>query len=170
MKATIAAVAVLFAVSFSASALRAQQNDAGPVDPAQEMAAAAPVRTVTPADVLKLMQQKDANVVLVDTQPVSGFADTHIPGAVNYPWVMRIAKFPISLPRDKTLIFYGSCPNDTSDTVKQLAEYGYFDVKIMDGGLYKWESLKYPVVRGAQNDSQHPDLSQTMPSAIHRGN
>jgi len=168
MKATIAAVALLLAVSFSASALRAQQDDAGPVDPAAEMAAATPVQTVTPADVLKLMQQKDANVVLVDTQPTSGFADTHIPGAVNYPWVMRIASFPISLPRDKTLIFYGSCPNDTSDTVKQLAEYGYFNVKIMDGGLYKWESLKYPVVRAT--DAQHPDLSQAMPSSIHRGN
>ncbi|HVB87458.1 MAG TPA: rhodanese-like domain-containing protein [Candidatus Dormibacteraeota bacterium] len=170
MKATIAAVAVLFAVSFSASALRAQQNDAGPTDPAMAMAESAPVPTVTPADVLKLMQQQDANVVLVDTQPASGFADTHIPGAVNYPWVMRIAKFPISLPRDKTLIFYGSCPNDTSDTIKQLAEYGYFNVKVMDGGLYKWESLKYPVVRGAGNDAQHPDLSQATPSSIHRGN
>jgi len=169
MKASIAFVVLLFAVSVAPSALRAQQNDAGPVDPAAEMAAATPVQTVTPADVLKLMQQKDANIVLVDTQPTSGFADTHIPGAISYPWVMRIAKFPISLPRDKTLIFYGSCPNDTGDTVKQLAEYGYFNVKIMDGGLYKWEALKYPVVRGADNARQ-PDLSQAMPDSMYRGN
>jgi rhodanese-related sulfurtransferase len=167
MKATIAAVALLFALSFSASALRAQ-DDSGPVDPAMAMAAAAPVQTVTPADVLKLMQQKDASVVLVDTQPPSGFADTHIPGATNYPWVMRISKFPISLPRDKTLIFYGSCPNDTSSIVSQLAEYGYFNVKIMDGGLYKWASLKYPVVR-ASGEAQ-PDLSQSTAPMNHHGN
>ena len=169
MKATIAAVALLFAVSFGVSALRAQQDDSGPLDPTAEMAATSPVVSVTPADVLRLMQQKDANVVLVDTQPASGYADTHIPGAVNYPWVMRISKFPISLPRDKTLIFYGSCPNDTSDTVKQLAQYGYFNVKIMDGGLYKWVDLKYPVVRGGDK-AQHPDLSQTSPQPNQHGN
>ncbi|MGA9883600.1 MAG: rhodanese-like domain-containing protein [Candidatus Acidiferrales bacterium] len=166
MKASVAVVALLFALSFSASALRAQ-DDVGPVDPAMAMSAAAPVPTVTPADVMQLMQQKDANVVLVDTQPVSGYADTHIPGAVNYPWVMRIAKFPITLPRDKTLIFYGSCPNDTSGIVKQLAEYGYFNVKIMDGGLYKWEGLKYPVVRANGSDS---DLSQASTHPSNHGN
>lgn len=169
MKATIAAVALLFAVSFSVSALRAQQDDSGPLDPTAEMAATSPVTVVTPAEVLKLTQQKDSNILLVDTQPASGYADTHIPGAVNYPWVMRISKFPISLPRDKTLIFYGSCPNDTSDTVKQLAQYGYFNVKIMDGGLYKWVGLKYPVVRGSDN-AQHPDLSQSSAQPAQHGN
>lgn len=167
MKASIAAVALLFALSFSASAVRAQ-DASGPADPAMEMAASSPVPVVTPGDVLKLMQQKDANVLLVDTQPSSGYADTHIPGAVNYPWVMRIATFPISLPRDKTLIFYGSCPNDTSGIVKQLAEYGYFNVKIMDGGLYKWVDLKYPIVRA--NGSEHPDLSQAGTHQANHGN
>lgn len=168
MKATIAAVAVLVAVSFGASALRAQDVNSDPIDPAVAMAAAVSVPTVTPADVLKLVRQRDAGSVLVDTQPASGYADTHIPGAISYPWVMRITKFPISLPRDKTLIFYGSCPNDTSNIVRQLAEYGYFNMKIMDGGLYKWEALKYPVVRAS--DAQHPDLSQASAPSIHRGN
>ncbi|MGH9738699.1 MAG: rhodanese-like domain-containing protein [Candidatus Acidiferrales bacterium] len=168
MKATIAAVAVLFAMSFSASALRAQQNDVGPIDPVAAMAATTPVQTVTPAYVMNLMQHNDANVVLVDSQPPSGYADTHIAGAVNYPWVMRISKFPINLPRNKTLIFYGSCENDTGNIVKQLSEYGYFNVKVMDGGLYKWERLKYPVVRAS--DVQHPDLSQATAPSAHRGN
>lgn len=167
MKATIAAVALLIAMSFSASALRAQ-DDVGPVDPAMAMAASAPVPVVTPADVLKLVQQKDSKVVLVDTQPASGFADTHIPGAVNYPWVMRISAFPISLPRDKTLIFYGSCPNDTSGIIKQLAEYGYFNVKVMDGGLYKWVDLKYPIVRA--NGTENQDLSQAGTHPASHGN
>jgi rhodanese-related sulfurtransferase len=168
MKASIAVVALLFAMSFSASALRAQDNNADAVDPAMAMSASNPVPVVTPAEVLKLMQQKDSSVLLVDTQPASGYADTHIPGAVSYPWVMRISKFPISLPRDKTLIFYGSCPNDTSDTVKQLAEYGYFNVKIMDGGLYKWVDLKYPIVRAS--DAGHPDLSQAGTHPSNHGN
>jgi rhodanese-related sulfurtransferase len=169
VKAWIAVVALLFAASFCSSA-RAQDSNVGPADPAMEMAATSPVPMLTPAEVLKLTQQKDSNILLVDTQPASGYADTHVPGAVNYPWVMRIRTFPITLPRDKTLIFYGSCPNDTSNIVQQLAEYGYFNVKIMDGGLYKWIDLKYPVVRSGNDNSQHPDLSQSEPSAIHRGN
>ena len=163
----IVVVALLFAASFCGS-VRAQDSNSGPTDPAMEMATASPVSVLTAAQVLKLTQQKDANVLLVDTQPASGYADTHIPGAVNYPWVMRITTFPITLPRDKTLVFYGSCPNDTSDIVKQLAEYGYFNVKIMDGGLYKWVDLKYPVVRAS--DAQHPDLSKTMSQSMQHGN
>lgn len=164
----VAAVALFFAASFCSS-VRAQDSNAGPTDPAMDMAASNPVPAVTPAEVLRLTQQKNSGVVLVDTQPASGYADTHIPGAVSYPWVMRITAFPITLPRDKTLIFYGSCPNDTSSIVNQLAEYGYFNVKIMDGGLYKWVGLKYPVVRSAES-AQHPDLSQTSSEPTHHGN
>jgi rhodanese-related sulfurtransferase len=167
MKAAIAVVALLFAGTFCAS-VRAQDSNAGPSDPAMEMATANPVPVLTPAEVRNPTQQRNSNIVLVDTQPASGYADAHIPGALSYPWVMRIRTFPISLPRDKTLIFYGSCSNDTSSIVKQLAEYGYFNVKIMDGGLYKWIQLKYPVVRGG--DAQHPDLSQTSPQPSHHGN
>ena len=166
MKTCVAVVALLLTASFCGS-VRAQDNTTGPTDPAMEMATANPVPVLTAAEVLKLTQQKSSNILLVDTQPASGYADTHIPGAVNYPWVMRITTFPISLPRDKTLIFYGSCPNDTSDIVKQLAQYGYFNVQIMDGGLYRWVDLKYPVARGTE--AQHPDLSQTSSQSSHRG-
>lgn len=180
MKASVAAVALLLAMSFSASALRAQDNmqsmqtaqaadtSDGPVDPAMSMAASTPVPVVKPADVLKLIRQKDPNVVLVDTQPASGYAVQHIPGAINYPWQMRISKFPIDLPRDKTLIFYGDCPHDTSDTVAQLAEYGYFNVKIMDGGIFEWVKQKYPTVR--ENAPSQPDLSQDSRKSSQRGN
>lgn len=143
---TLFAVAVLLALAFvTAPNLRAQDDAFN--DPALAAAAAAPVQTVSPADVMKLMQDSHAKFALVDTQPVDGYADTHIPGAINYPWVMQIKTFPIALPRDRMLIFYGSCPNDTSSIVSQLAEFGYTNVKIMDGGLDKWLALKYPATR-----------------------
>ena len=133
--------------SQSADAQRSEQDSANFdefSDPAIAAAAARKVDTISPAEVLKLLKGNNQSYALVDTQPVEGYAEGHIPGAVNYPWVMRITKFPIALPRDKTLIFYGSCPNDTSSIVKQLGEFGYFNVKIMDGGWYKWLELKYP--------------------------
>ena len=143
---TFFAVAALLALAF-AIAPRARAQDDAFADPALAAAAAAPVQTVSPADVMKLMQDSHAKFALVDTQPVDGYVDTHIPGAINYPWVMQIKTFPIALPRDRMLIFYGSCHNDTSSIVSQLAEFGYTNVKIMDGGLDKWLAAKYPAVR-----------------------
>jgi rhodanese-related sulfurtransferase len=161
------AAALLLAVMILAPAARAQSaqndpaaNDPTFQDPALAAAAALPAQTIAPVDVLKMMNDKRADIVLVDTQPPTGFADLHVPGAVNYPWVMRIKTFPIALPRNKTLIFYGSCPNDTSDIVRQLAEFGYFNVKIMDGGIEKWMQLKYPTVGASGNPVPSPELSQ----------
>ena len=90
---------------------------------------------------------KDANFVLVDTQPEEAFAEGHIPGAVNFPWVPKVTP-PISLPRFKELVFYCPCNHDEDsiDMVKKLREFGYLNSKVLEGGWYKWVALKYPVV------------------------
>jgi rhodanese-related sulfurtransferase len=156
MKKSFAVVGLLAVVALGSRTLCAQ-DEVQFADPTVQ--AAVPVQTIAPADVLKMIQSKDVNVVLVDTQPVDGYAAGHILGAVNYPWVMQIKKFPIDLPRNKTLIMYGSCPNDTSDMVSKLAQFGYFNVKIMDGGWYKWQQLKYPSFIAPTADEQQ-SLSQ----------
>lgn len=158
MKTSLAVMALMMATILSASAVRAQ--DDASMDPAIMAMASTPVETVTPAEVLKMMQDKSENFALVDTQPADGYAEGHIPGALNYPWVMQIKRFPISLPRDRTLIFYGSCPHDTDDTVKKLAEFGYHNVKIMDGGWYKWLELKYPSTGKGNDSAPSPEVSQ----------
>jgi rhodanese-related sulfurtransferase len=144
LKSTLAVAALAAATILSAPTVRAQQDDFSSVDPT--VASVPTPQPIAPDAVMKAVQAKDPNIVLVDTQPVEGYADGHIPGAINYPWVMQIHLFPINLPRNKTLVFYGSCPHDTEDTVRQLAEYGYTNVKVMDGGWYKWVELKYPAV------------------------
>ena len=107
---------------------------------------APPPQFIAPADVLKMMQDKDTTFVLVDTQPEEAFADGHIPGAINYPWVPQV-KPPISLPRNKMLVLYCPCNHDEDsiDMYKKLAEFGYLNTKILEGGWYKWVALKYPV-------------------------
>ena len=162
-KASFGLAALLFAmvqiVPAIARAQDATTEDTGPIDPAIAAAQATPVQVVSPSNVLKLMHDKNATFALVDTQPTDGYTDGHIPGAISYPWVMQIKNFPISLPRDRVLIFYGSCPNDTSDMIKKLAEFGYMDVKVMDGGWYKWLELHYPVA-GKRSETQPAELSQ----------
>jgi rhodanese-related sulfurtransferase len=140
-KMSVAMAGVILALAFSASTVRAQ-NDLADVDPSIAPQPAPAI--VAPEAVLKMVREKDPSIALVDTQPVDGYAEGHIPGAINYPWVMRVKVFPISLPRNKTLVMYGSCPHDTEDLIRQLAEFGYTNIKVMDGGWYKWVALKYP--------------------------
>ena len=44
--------------------------------------------------------------------------------------------------------------------MKQLAEFGYFNVKIMDGGLEKWMESKYPTLGPSGKQVPPPEVSQ----------
>jgi len=78
MKKSFAVMALLLAAVSVAPAVRAQDDaafsDPAVSDPTLVAAAANPVQTIAPADILKLMQDKNANFALVDTQPVDGYA------------------------------------------------------------------------------------------------
>jgi rhodanese-related sulfurtransferase len=138
----VAALFLVIGLAFCSSTALAQ-DDLGLPDDASMTP---PPQFIKPAEVLKMMQDHDKTFVLVDTQPEEAFADGHIPGAINYPWVPRVTP-PISLPRDKMLIFYCPCNHDEDsiDMYKKLAEFGYLNTKILEGGWYKWVALKYPV-------------------------
>jgi rhodanese-related sulfurtransferase len=123
------------------------QGDAGQVgfdDPTAM--AAPPPQFIAPAEIKKMMDNHDTSFELVDTQPEEAFAEGHIPGAINYPWVQQV-KPPIPLPRNRMLVLYCPCNHDEDsiDMYKKLAEFGYLNTKILEGGWYKWVALKLPV-------------------------
>ncbi|HEX4001005.1 MAG TPA: rhodanese-like domain-containing protein [Candidatus Acidoferrales bacterium] len=139
----IVALFLVIGLAFCSSSALAQ-DDLGLPDDASMVP---PPQFIKPADVLKMMNDKDTSFVLVDTQPEEAFADGHIPGAINFPWVPQVRP-PISLPRDKMLVLYCPCNHDEDsiDMYKKLAEFGYLNTKVLEGGWYKWVALKYPVV------------------------
>jgi rhodanese-related sulfurtransferase len=124
----------------------AAQDDAQPGFDDPTAMAAPPAQFITPADIKKMMDNKDTSFQLVDTQPEEAYAEGHIPGAINYPWVQQV-KPPIPLPRNKMLVLYCPCNHDEDslDMYKKLAEFGYLNTKILEGGWYKWVALKLPV-------------------------
>ena len=134
------AVAVLLWLPGPAAA---QDDTGGFEDPTAQ---APPPQFITPAEVKKMMEEKDTSFVLVDTQPEEAFAEGHVPGAINYPWVPQV-KPPVPLPRNKMLVLYCPCQHDEDsiDMYKKLTEFGYLNTKILEGGWYKWVALKYPV-------------------------
>ena len=137
-------LAAVFALAPKGAVAQEDNTQGGFEDPTAMQAP--PPTFISPADVKKMIENKDTSFQLVDTQPEEAYAEGHIPGAINYPWVQQV-KPPISLPRNKTLIFYCPCNHDEDsiDMYKKLAEFGYLNTKILEGGWYKWVALKYPV-------------------------
>jgi len=102
------------------------------------------------------MAERDASVVIVDTAAPLIYEDEHIPGAINYPWVHEIA-YPVPLPRDKTLVIYCACQHheDSADMAEKLSHAGYYMVKVLEGGWFKWLDLGYETVSSADEEAQH---------------
>ena len=103
------------------------------------------VKSIEPEELKRLMENK-ADIVVVDNQPKGAYDMEHIPGAVNFPWAMQI-KLPINLPRNKMLILYCACSHeeDSTDVANQLMEFGYHNVKLLEGGWLRWVELGYPI-------------------------
>jgi rhodanese-related sulfurtransferase len=159
MNKWIVVACVVFGMALAAPMVSAQ-DDQGPLDPT--MMEAPPPTFIKPAEVLKMMNDHDKSFALVDTQPAMAFAESHVPGAINYPFQERLTP-PIPLPRDKTLILYCPCTHDEDSIsmAKKLAEFGYYNVKILEGGWYKWVALKYPVT----GNPEGTDVSAAQPAA-----
>ncbi len=162
---------IVLGMTFAVPVVSAQDQgdqDLGPMDPT--MMEAPPPTFVKPAEVLKMMQDHDQSFVLVDTQPEMAYAQSHIPGAINYPFQERLTP-PIPLPRDKTLILYCPCTHDEDSIsmAKKLAEFGYYNVKILEGGWYKWEALKYPVTGNPNADDASAQPAATTTASNDNG-
>ena len=99
---------------------------------------------------LKALIDGGADIVVVDNQPEAIYKEEHIKGAINFPWEMEITS-PGNLPKDKLLILYCGCAHeeDSADVANQLMEFGYKNMKLLEGGWLKWVELGYPVEKKA---------------------
>ena len=101
---------------------------------------------MAPEELKRLLDAQSEDIVVVDTAAELIFEEERIPGAINYPWVHELA-LPVPLPRDKTLVIYCACNDheDSVDMAKKLSQVGYLDVKVLEGGWFKWLDLEYPI-------------------------
>ncbi len=113
---------------------------------AQEEGGSPSFPSVKCEELKKMIDSKNADILVVSNDPQESYEEGHIPGAISFPWVDTL-KTPISLPRNKTLILYCSCSHeeDSSDMAAKLARFGYRNVKVLEGGFLKWSELKYPI-------------------------
>lgn len=113
------------------------------------IASAQEVQRIKPEELKKLIESK-ADIMVVDNQPKGAYDMEHIPGAINFPWAIQI-KVPVNLPRNKVLILYCACAHeeDSTDVAdKLMKEFGYNNIKVLEGGWLRWVELGFPIEKG----------------------
>ncbi len=98
----------------------------------------------------RLIKEGADDLLILDNAPTLAWEEAHIPGAVSYPWVHQITE-TVTFPRNKTLVLYCPCAHDEDsiDMAKKLVQLGYFKIKVLEGGWFRWEDLGYDVVSAA---------------------
>lgn len=110
-----------------------------------------------PAEEVKALLARKADVVIVDTNPADSFAMWHIPNAVNLPFV-TLQDNPDkrdgmlgTLPKDKLIVLYCLCEEgaDSSEVALMLRRMGYRRdrIRVLEGGLIQWDARGYPMIK-----------------------
>lgn len=111
------------------------------------------VPRITAEQVMSLMKE-EGKVVIVDNDDPIAYEAEHIKGAINIPYdptvALRNADDMLSaLPGDKMIVFYCNCPHeeDSAPMAMEMWELNYDrdKVKVLQGGLTRWEQLGYPL-------------------------
>jgi rhodanese-related sulfurtransferase len=108
-----------------------------------------------PATQVKELLAKKGEIIVVDVNPADHFELWHIPGAVNVPYTMkdlaRRERKLQKLPVGKLIVLYCFCEEggDSSEMALELRRLGYprDKVKVLDGGLTKWDEKGYPMFK-----------------------
>ncbi len=149
----LAAVSTRALPNNSPQASSAAKKDQDASAPAKEKVPLPQVPRITAEEVQRLMKDK-GNVVVVDTDDSESYGDEHIKGAVNIAYDPtadpRAQDETLSaLPGNKLIVFYCNCPHeeDSAPLVLEMWQlnYDHDKVKALQGGLTRWEQLKYPL-------------------------
>jgi rhodanese-related sulfurtransferase len=124
-----------------------------PVDPSVAFSSAG-TRFVPAATVAKAMDDKSADILIVDARPPADYEFGHIPGAINVPY-FEPEKHLAQLPKDKWIVAYCECPHAEAEQVANyLEKQGYTQVRVMDEGYQGWKDIGRPTVGGTAVPSQ----------------
>lgn len=89
----------------------------------------------------------------IDAREEGLYGDGHLPGARILPLGAlddRLEAFRQAVPAERTLVVYCNgygCP-DSFDLAQRLAEAGYRDLRVFEGGFPEWRDAGLPVEKG----------------------
>ncbi|MDD5568658.1 MAG: rhodanese-like domain-containing protein, partial [Candidatus Omnitrophica bacterium] len=108
---------------------------------------AASLEMITPREALSLVQ-KDPQVKLLDVRSALEFSQVHIKDAVNVPIDMLLAKVNDLSASGQAYIVLCHTGNRSPMAADMLMQSGIHGVKVMQGGMTRWQKEGLPVIKG----------------------
>ena len=105
------------------------------------------LKTISPNDLHRLMQERPVSVVDVNSEQSWGRA--HVPGAKHLdPTGYRPDDLPVD--RNSTLVFYCSNPlcRKAPNAARRAKSMGYTNVRVMSAGISGWLNAQLPTEGG----------------------
>ncbi len=104
------------------------------------------VRTISVAELRERLAAGDPPVVL-DVRQDGEYAAGHIPGALHIE-NGRLPFDPLPLPADHSIVIHCQHRNRSTAGLSVLAQRGYRDLVLVDGGFAAWQEAGFQVERG----------------------
>jgi glyoxylase-like metal-dependent hydrolase (beta-lactamase superfamily II)/rhodanese-related sulfurtransferase len=102
---------------------------------------------ISPEDASKLAN-KDAQVKFLDVRSVLEFSQTHIKDSINVPIDMLAVRIGELNQANRAYIVLCRTGNRSPMAADMLMQSGIHAVKVMDGGITRWQKERLPVIKG----------------------
>ena len=122
-------------------------------EPAPAAPPASSAELIAPADLLTRINDKDADLVVLDVRTAAEYQAGHVPGAINISHDQLAAKLA-SLPSDKQLVLYCRSGRRTALAEQTLRAAGFSRLLRLQGDFLAWEAQQQPLERSPAAASQ----------------
>jgi glyoxylase-like metal-dependent hydrolase (beta-lactamase superfamily II)/rhodanese-related sulfurtransferase len=108
---------------------------------------ASSIEMISPSEAAKILKQ-DKQAKILDVRSAMEVSQTHIEDSINIPIDMISAKIgELSQSKQNYLVLCHS-GNRAAMAADMLMQSGIGDVKVIEGGIARWEKEKLPVIKG----------------------
>jgi rhodanese-related sulfurtransferase len=94
---------------------------------------------VMPETLLYKLLDKDTDFVICDVSTPASYKNSHINGAVNYPWEKwDTLGIEADIPKDKIVVLVSEDGEKSFSALEYLLERGYSELWVIEGGMQNW--------------------------------
>jgi rhodanese-related sulfurtransferase len=108
---------------------------------------AASLEMISPRDALALAE-KDPQVKLLDVRSALEFSEAHIKDSMNVPLDMLSNKINELSQSEQSYVVFCRTGNRSPMAADMLLQAGIHAVKVMEGGMTRWQKERLPVIKG----------------------
>ncbi|MFC1643744.1 MBL fold metallo-hydrolase [Candidatus Omnitrophota bacterium] len=105
------------------------------------------LQMITPGETQELVSQ-DPGIKLLDVRSPLEYGEKHIEGSINIPIDMLLSKVKDLSGSGEKYIVLCRTGNRSPMAADMLIQSGTQSVKVMEGGLTRWEKEKFPIIEG----------------------